>query len=190
LSHERRPIGGYYEERIDYLSQGDLFADVPLAYPTPADAVVLGEGDDEESARRFLSGPFEVGLAMLITPTCSMRTQGSTGATYAHPVRTLVPIRPVTDLMEAGILDRARLGLAEKRDALINYMYLPAAPERSLLEESLALLYMPVTLHHEMIADSRITQLTYDAAAQLQKKLTWHVSSMLLERADFDPPMD
>jgi hypothetical protein len=91
--------------------------------------------------------------------------------------------------MEIGVLDASKLRLSEKRDSLINYMYLP--PEPSLdLEESLALLYMPVTLHHQMIESNRISQLTYDAASQLQKKLTWHASSVLLQRQDFDPPMD
>jgi hypothetical protein len=95
----------------------------------------------------------------------------------------------VTELLEMGVLDASKHRLAETRDSLINYMYIPATPELD-LPESLALLYMPVTVHHDMIADTRITQLTYEAAAQLQKKLTWFASSLLVERADFEPPMD
>jgi hypothetical protein len=117
-----------------------------------------------------------------------MRSQ-TPGRDYAHPVRTLVPLRPVAELTQIGILDVSKHRLAEMRDSLINYMYVPAAPAID-LAESLALLYMPVTLHHDMIAESRLSQLTYDAAAQLQKKLTWFASSLLVDRADFDPPMD
>jgi len=186
VSFERRP-DAYYEDRVPLLSQGDIFEEMPLAYPSPADELLVEEGE-EDQGRRFLSGPLQVGPAMLITPTCSMRSQG-VGSDYAHPVRTLVPLRPITELEELGILDQARLRLAEKRDSLINYMFLPGAPELG-IEESLALLYMPVTVHHEMIEANRVTQLTAEAAAQLQKKLTWFASSILLARADFDPPLD
>jgi hypothetical protein len=32
---------------------------------------------ERAGSRRFLSGPFDVGLAMLSTPMCSMRAQGA-----------------------------------------------------------------------------------------------------------------
>lgn len=188
MSHERRPTGHYYEkERKSLFSQGDIFSNVPLAYPSPADEIAINADSDQEG-RRFLSGPLDIGWALLITPTCSMRTQGSYQG-YAHPVRTLVPLRPVAELMDRGILDKSKLRLADKRDSLINYMYMPAYPDAD-LPESLALLYMPVTLHHRMIADGRVAQLSYEAGCQLQKKLVWHASSVLLTRDDFDPPMD
>jgi hypothetical protein len=186
VNHERRPQGPYFEQRGTLLSQGDLFIDVPLAYPMPADEMVVDA--EEEGARRFLSGPLSIGAALLITPTCSMRAQGG-GRDYAHPVRTLVPLRPAEELSDLGILDVAKLRVAERRDSLINYLYLPASGEFG-IPESLALLYMPVTLHHDMIAETRLAQMTYEASAQLQKKLAWHSTSILLERNDFDPPMD
>jgi hypothetical protein len=188
VSHERRPSGRYFEERVPLLSQGDIFSDVPLAYPTPADELVFDDGESL-GTRRFLSGPLSVGPAMLITPTCSMRAQGGSEKGYGHPVRTLVPLRPVRELLDLHVLDPAKHRLAEKRDSLINYMYIPPSDDLG-IDESLALLYMPVTLHHEMIEGLRITQLTYDGAAQLQKKLVWHASSVLLQRDDFDPAMD
>ena len=186
MAHERRPSGEYYEMRTELLSQGDVFADVPLAYPMPAGEIVVEEIG--ETARTFLSGPLDYGPALLITPTCSMRSQ-SPGRDYAHPVRTLVPLRSVADLERAGVLDRAKIGIAERRDGLINYMWTPGIPDVG-IDDSLALLYMPVTLHHDMIVDARITQLTHDAACQLQKKLAWHATSVVLDRAEFDPPMD
>jgi hypothetical protein len=188
VAHERRPAGRYYENRIELLSQGDIFEDVPLAYPMPAASITVEEDESTDTARAFLSGPLDFGPAMLITPTCSLRSQPS-GQGYAHHVRTLVPLRSVEELLDLGILDPARRGLADKRDSLINYMYLPADSEFGIVE-SLALLYMPITLHHEMISDNRVTQLTFDATAQLQKKLAWHSTSVLLERSEFQPPMD
>ena len=186
MASERRPDDGdYYESRLELYSQGDIFRDIPLAYPLPADEIVEEEG---HGSRRFLSGPFEVGLAMLVTPTCSMRAQGAPDR-YAHPVRSLVPLRPFEELVRAGLLDDSKAGLARKRDGLINYMYLPASEELG-LPETLALLYMPVTLHHEFLEGQRVTQLTVEGARQLQSKLVWFASSLKLDRPTFEPPLD
>ncbi len=178
----------YYETRLELFSQGDIFRDVPLAYPSTADAIALPDDEESAGSRRFLSGPFDVGLAMLTTPTCSMRAQGAPDR-YAHPVRTLVPVRPFEELIDAGILDVSRAGLARKRDALINYMYLPANDELG-LPESVAFLYMPVTIHHEFLIGQRITQLAAEGARQLHSKLVWFASGLKLDRATFEPPLD
>ena len=188
MPHQARPTTDYYEHRTALLSQGDIFADVPLAYPSPAGEIAVDDDDEPETARRFLSGPLDYGHAILITPTCSMRSQ-TAGRDYSHTVRTLAPLRPVCELVDLGILDASKRSLAERRDSLINYMWIPHDSKLG-IEESLALLYMPVTVHHDMIVDQRITQLTRDAACQLQKKLAWHATSVLLERSEFDPPMD
>src|SRR5881392_3380217 len=82
---ERPSDADYYErDRVELFSQGDLFRDVPLAYPLPADELVVDEASG--GSRRFLSGPLEFGPAMLITPSCSLGAQGVAG--YGHPVRT------------------------------------------------------------------------------------------------------
>jgi hypothetical protein len=51
-----RPSGaGYFEcDRVELFSQGDVFRDVPLAYPLPADELVI---DDVEGggSRRLLT---------------------------------------------------------------------------------------------------------------------------------------
>jgi hypothetical protein len=116
-----------------------------------------------------------------------MRAQGAHG--YAHPVRTLVPIRPFHELVDVGLLDASKAGLARKRDALINYMYLPASDELG-LPECMALLYMPATVHHDFLVGERITQLTIDGARQLHSKLVWFVSGLKLDRETFEPPLD
>jgi hypothetical protein len=64
LDWEERPRDeAYYEERTDYVRQGDLFRDVPLGYPFPPDAAKHAEGQ-----RKFLSGPFEANEALLADP--------------------------------------------------------------------------------------------------------------------------
>jgi hypothetical protein len=188
---ERPADAEYYErERVHLFSQGDLFRDVPLAYPMPADELVVDEEDG--GSRRFLSGPLQFGSAMLVTPSCSLGAQGTEG--YAHPVRTLVPAIPLADLLEGGIIKEAALDDMRRYDHLINYMYLPRLDVDALefsMPESVALLYMPVTLHHVFLEGQRMSQLAYRGAQQLQRKLVWFYSGWLEDDLDvFDPPMD
>lgn len=185
----------YYErQRVELFSQGDLFRDVPLAYPLPADELLLDEEDLRagRTARRFLSGPLEFGPAMLITPSCSMGAQGTAG--YGHPVRTLVPLLPLADLVDRGVVKESPLADLRRFDHLINYMYLPALGVDEIefsMPESLALLYMPVTLHHAFLEGNRVAQLAYRGAQQLQRKLVWFYSGWLEDDLDvFEPPMD
>jgi hypothetical protein len=188
---ERPPDAGYYEhDRVELFSQGDLFRDMPLAYPLPADELV---GDEESGGgRRFLSGPLEFGPAMLITPSCSMGAQGTAG--YGHPVRTLVPVLPLADLVERGVIKETALDDLRSFDHLINYMYLPSLKVDELefsMPESVALLYMPATLHHAFLDGQRVSQLAHRGAQQLQRKLVWFYSGWLEDDLDvFDPPMD
>jgi hypothetical protein len=188
---ERPTDADYYErDRVELFSQGDLFRDVPLAYPLPATELLV----DEEAAgsRRFLSGPLDFGSAMLITPSCSLAAQGTAG--YGHPVRTLVPVVPLRDLVAQDVIKEAALNDLRRFDHLINYMYLPPLDIEELdfsIPESLALLYMPVTLHHAFLEGQRVSQLAYAGAQQLQRKLVWFYSGWLEDNLDtFDPPMD
>ncbi|HTZ87680.1 MAG TPA: hypothetical protein VMB05_13520, partial [Solirubrobacteraceae bacterium] len=91
------PDKDYFEERTRYVRMGDVFRDVPLGYPWPPDAV-----DHDAGRRKFLSGPFEAGFGMLLSPTCSFFAQGASG--YAHPVRMLAPVLPLTRLVADGAI--------------------------------------------------------------------------------------
>ena len=117
-----------------------------------------------------------------------MRAQQTTDAKYAHPVRVLAVMRPVDELLQRGILTADRSGLLRKYDGLINYMYLPEYADE--FPESVALLYMTVILHHDIIEGQRITQLAYAGAQQLQRKLVAFASGLLFDRSEFKPPMD
>jgi len=188
---ERPPDADYYErDRVELFSQGDLFRDVPLAYPLPATELVVDEEDAR--SRRFLSGPLEFGPAMLITPSCSMGAQGTVG--YGHPVRTLVPVLPLAELVERGVVKETALDDLRRFDHLINYMYLPPLEVDELefsMPETVALLYMPVTIHHVFLEGQRVSQLAYRGAQQLQRKLVWFYSGWLEDDLGvFDPPMD
>ena len=189
---ERPSDADYYErDRVELFSQGDLFRDVPLAYPSPAEELVVDESE-RAGGRRFLSGPLDFGPAMLITPSCSLAAQGTTG--YGHPVRTLAPVVPLAELVDRGVVKETALDDLRRFDHLINYMYLPSLEVEELefaMPESVALLYMPVTLHHAFLEGQRVSQLAYRGAQQLQRKLVWFYSGWLEDELDmFDPPMD
>jgi hypothetical protein len=189
---ERPADVDYYErDRVELFSQGDLFRDVPLAYPLPADELVVAEVEGGGS-RRFLSGPLTFGPAMLITPSCSLGAQGTAG--YGHPVRTLVPVIPLAELIDRGVVKETALVDLRRFDHMINYMYLPPFDVDELdfsMPESVALLYMPVTLHHAFLEGQRVSQLAYRGAQQLQRKLVWFYSGWLEDDLDsFEPPMD
>ena len=188
-----RPSDAEYSERdrVELFSQGDIFRDVPLAYPLPAEELVI-DAAESGGGRRFLSGPLEFGAAMLITPSCSLGAQGAAG--YGHPVRTLVPVIPLAELIDRGVVKETALADLRRFDHLINYMYLPPLDVEELefsIPESVALLYMPVTLHHAFLEDQRVSQLAYRGAQQLQRKLVWFYSGWLEDDLEtFDPPMD
>jgi hypothetical protein len=73
-------------------------------------------------------------------------------------------------------------------------MYLPPLETEELefsMSESVALLYMPVTLHHAFLEGSRVSHLAYRGTQHLQRKLVWFYSGWLEDDLDvFDPPMD
>jgi hypothetical protein len=180
---ERRPRDeDYYAERTTYVRQGDLFRDVPLAYPWPPDAV-----SHEAGKRKFLSGPFESGFGMLISATCSFTAQGAPG--YAHPVRVLAPVLPLAHLVEQGVVKTTSLDDLRVYDHLVNYFYLPAIVDED-LPESLALLYAAITVHHDYLEERRVAQLSPAAAIHLKYKLTALFAGERFSHADFDDEID
>ncbi len=177
-SWERRPPDeGYYAERSAYVRQGDLFRDIPRGYPWPADAITHSAG-----ARKFLSGPFDSGFGMLLTPTCSMLAQGSSG--YAHPVRTLAPVVGLEQLVADGAVKPGALADLRSHDHLVNYFYLPPLDEVE-MPESLALMYAAMTIHHDFLEERRVAQLSEEAAVHLKYKLCAMYSGSLFSHADF-----
>jgi hypothetical protein len=173
----RPPDNDYFAERTDYVRMGDLFQDVPLGYPWPPDAI-----DHDAGRRKFLSGPFEAGFGMLLSPTCSMIAQGASG--YAHPVRMIAPVLPLLELVDHGVVKEESVADLRVYDHLVNYFYLPAI-ESAQMPESLALLYSSITIHHDYLEERRIGQLAPPAAIHLKYKLTALFAGERFSHADF-----
>ena len=161
--------------------QGDIFDNVPIGFAAPPDAIVVPEGE-----QRFITGPFDAGPAMLISPSCAIASQGpaQSSGPYGHPARILIPIRPVEELLEVGRgVTQENVALL-RLDRLVNFLYLPAGEHG---EESAGLLYMPVTMHHDVIAGSRVSQLTGSAFWHLRVKLMAFYGRFLLDPSELGP---
>lgn len=139
-----------------------------------------------EGERRFVTGPFDAGPAMLISPSCAIAAQGEGVGVgqYAHPARILIPIRPLDQLVDAGAIAGDNVGLF-RADRLVNYLYLPPARE---WPESAGLLYLPITIHHDVIAQDRAVQLTGRAFWQLRYKLMAFIGGFKVHPDEFGPP--
>ena len=95
----------------------------------------------------------------------------------------MVPIRPVTDLLEQSAVTEKNVDML-RVDRLVNYLYLPATDK---LPESAALLYMPITMHHDVIADDRCMQLSGSAFWHLKAKLMVFFGGYLVHPDEFGP---
>jgi hypothetical protein len=182
-SRLRRPPDENYfiKPWSDTFLQGDIFDHVPFAMAAPPDAVFTDEGD-----RRFVSGPFDSTLAMLISPSCVIAAQGDVPpGTYAHPARTMVPIRPLKEMVTSGSVPERNVELCRK-DRLRSLLYVPAGIS---WPESVALLHMPITMHHNVIIEERLAQLTGEAFWHLRVKLMAYTGGFLLDPSELgDPP--
>jgi hypothetical protein len=175
----RPPDERYYAWRTEYLRQGDLFTEVPLGQPFPPNAV-----DHKEGSRKFISGPFEPGFGLLLTPTCSMAAQGVPGA-YAHPHRVLAPVLSLERLVDEGPIKAGTVEDLRRFDPLVNYLYLPPIADAQ-MPESVALLYAPITLHHDYLTDDRrIAQLSVDALIHLKRQLALFYGGALFSHTAF-----
>jgi hypothetical protein len=185
VSEARPDDQAYYEIRHEYLSQGDIFRNVPAAYPFPLEDLVV----EDPGARRFFAGPLDDSYGLLITPSCSMQAQRRPLGEYAHPVRAIVPVVALAQLAADGTIASSALPHLRTYDNLINYMYLPAS-EAFAIPESVALLWLPVSLHHRQLDGLRVAQLARAGTQQLHRKLQWFYTGMADSRAEFDPLLD
>lgn len=181
MSPEANPQSGYYELPVGQIRQGNIFRDVPRSVDFPPDAIAV-----ENGKRFFVSGPFEPGLAILLSPSCSFSAQGVPGA-YAHPFRQIAPIQDLESLVKAGAIKPAAVDQLRKYDHLRNYMYLPAH-EGLGIPEACALIYAATAIHSEYLNESlRIAQLTPDAEVHMKRQLAAHASGSLFAHEEFDP---
>lgn len=189
-----RPRHPYFESRFAYLSQGDIFDDVPYTILGPHLDVV---DDDEGSTRALL--PLTSVRAMLLTPTCDFRRPSAAvldrdPRLEPYTLDTRLRMARVVDLGEvaASFEDNKRdqnVQLMERSDSLRRYMYLPALA--NVFGESAVELGATWLVDLQLVRQlRRVTQLTFAAAQQLHYKIVLYETSTAVDPDSFHPPMD
>ena len=159
----------YVQDRTEHFAQGDIFENVPFTIAVP-EQLPLEDNSSSIGSRRVLEVPlFVEGFGILLSHTSSFVAQPVGTRGYAHILRVLAPVFPITLLQEHGVLDESALGLLRNRDQLKAYMYLPTCP--GAFRESVAALYRPALVHHKLLESRRLTQLQELAVKQLQAKI-------------------
>jgi hypothetical protein len=165
---EHRPYDEQYWLRpwSTALFAGDLFEAVPFG-DQPTVLYTVEEGPD--SGKHFV-GEIAIGYGLLTTPTCDMVEQREGGV--AHPFRVLVPVLPLSVVVEQTAAVEASAKLLRSRDTIQPYMYLPPL-DGVLEEESVACLFRPSLVSDDLLADPprRVAQLQPEARRHLKVKL-------------------
>jgi len=147
------------------LFAGDVFEAIPFV--TSPTAIYISE--EQDPAQHFV-GEIEFGYGLLISPTCDM--YGSVDPEeMSHPFRVLVPVLPVSEVVEHTRKGEESENLLRMRDALHAYMYLPSLSDH--FPESVACLYRPTVVAESFLADPprRVAQMGAEARRHLKVKL-------------------
>lgn len=150
----------YFEERTEHFAQGDIFREVPFYY-------------GEMNAVRDVDEPMipvgYTGYGVLISYTSGMMSQPPGTQGYLHPWRVVATMTPVEMLTQQGVFTEAQVDQLRRDDNFGRIMYIPPFPGE--FRESAIICYRASLVHHDVLADKRITQMQMAAAVQLQGKL-------------------
>jgi hypothetical protein len=179
---EHRPHDEEYWQRpwARALFAGDLFEAIPFG---DQPAVIYTTEAADATSKHFL-GEVAFGYGLLITPTCDMAEQHSTGQ-VAHPYRVLVPVIPLDLVVQQTAAIEQSIGLLRSRDTITPYMYLPPLP--GLFEsEQVACLFRPTLVSDELLRDPprRVAQLQPHARRHLKVKLAAYWARVALNPDD------
>jgi hypothetical protein len=92
---------------------------------------------------------------------------------------------PLARLVDEGAIKESAADDLRRYDHLVNYLFLPAIDDAG-MPESVALLYAPITLHHDYLDDRRIAQLSAEASVHLKRQLALFYSGSLFSHTAFE----
>jgi len=208
-----RPTASYFEIRHEWLTQGDVFSDVPISQLGPE---LLKLDPPPELAEPIPEGMLAVvalvwttGFGMLLSNTCDFRHPRARDIdrlplqypnpddVYHNGFVRVAPILPLSDcpLIPDDLAVRQRL---TRFDHFRRFMYLPAVvrtggdgASHEVMPESVVALQMADLLHIDLIRSlPKLTQLTKVARQQLNRKLVLHDTGAQSLTTDFEPDMD
>jgi hypothetical protein len=207
-----RPDAEYFEFRHEWLTQGDIFADVPISQLGPE---LLGLDPAPELSEPIPEGLLPVvtlvwttGAGMLLSNTCDFRHPRARDIddrpldypdpddVYHNGFIRVAPIFPLADCPfipdDAGVRERIA-----RFDHFRRFLYLPAMTASNaeggeiIVAESVVALQMADLLHIDLIRSlPKLAQLTRSARQQLNRKLVLLDTGAQSLMSDFNPDMD
>jgi hypothetical protein len=198
----------YYETRHDFLTQGDVYRDVPWGVLGPEIVIVDPGADAPPIPDGYISAVSLVTVApyaVVLSDTCDFRTPTAAEIT-ANPEKysqvddiyrsTLVRVAPAFPIADFPGLKQDLEYLNELRrfDHVRRLMYLPpiiASQSRQGVPELGVALHMADLLHRDLIRQRvRLTQLTRIARQQLNAKLCYADTGFMIPYDQFTPDLD
>lgn len=204
-----RPEGDYYEIFHDYLTQGDIFTDVPISQLGP-ELLVLEDPPPSalpipDTMLPVVTYVWTTGLGMVLSDTClfrhpkasavdaNPRAYGRPDSVYHNGFLRVAPIFKISDCPWIPH-DENVYATMRTYDHMRRFMYLPELRDEAgltLLSEGVVALQMADLLSLDLMRSlRRVTQLTYVARQQLNRKLVYFDTGAQAEAVDFDPDMD
>lgn len=198
-----RPEASYYEVRHEYVSQGDIFVDVPWSLMGPTILLI----DPPPAALPVPPGHLPIvqylssyDLGMVVSDTCDFRhptardldadpqRYAAPGAIYHSGYVRVAPVMAFEDYQDlpndAGVRDRIR-----RYDHFRRLFYLPPgkAPGSTVdIPEAVALLHMTDLVSIDTLRSlERATQLTEVARKQLARKLVYFDTGRHIDHSTF-----
>ena len=198
----------YFETRHDYLSQGDIYRDVPWGVLGP-EIVVLDPAPESalvpEGYVATISLVAVAPYAVVLSDTCDFRTPraqaiaadpqkySQVDSIYRSTLVRVAPAFPIGDF-PGLIQDPDYLDDLRRFDHLRRLMYMPSMVDsngNATMPELGVALHMADLLHRDLIRQRvRVTQMTRIARQQLNSKLCYADTGFLIPYDQFDPDLD
>lgn len=204
----QRPAEPYYEYRHDFLTQGDVFLDVPISQLGPELLKLEVPQEFEpipEGVMPTLTYVWTTGYGMLLSNTCHFRkpraedilrdraAYAEPGSVYHNGFLRVAPIFPLEDCPFIPRDEKVR-GLLRARDHYHRFLYLPEiidGNEGSHMPESVVALHMADLISLDLLrALPKVCQLTRVARQWLNYKLVYFDTGAISDYREFTPDMN
>jgi hypothetical protein len=198
-----RPQQDYFEDRHDFLTQGDIVGNMPwsqlgptiVAVDPPPDGLPVPEGHIPALVYVSISR-----FGMILSDTCDFRHPAASeirrrpldfppGSVYHSGYVRVAPVLPLDSFEYVPRDERGRQNLREL-DHIRKLMYLPPMPANDMPEAAVAM-HMADSLHIDLLLSlPRVTQLTFVARQQLNHKLVRFDTGFRVPYDQFEPDLE
>lgn len=203
-----RPDGNYYEYRHEFLTQGDVYRDVPWSQLGPTLTIVDPTPEGLPVPAGHLPAltyvwPFSFG--MILSDTCDFRHPRAQDVTvnranyrdpdsvYHSGFLRVAPVIPLSEYegLPPGASVRERIRLFDHFRRLIYLPPMVSADGLVVMPESVVAVHMADLLHLDLVRSlARLSQLTLLGRQQLARKLVYAETGYQVAYDRFSPDLD